>query len=146
MLMAGLITTLSGSIAQADLKSLEDYQAAAARFGSKLTVPNLETSPDALQAAVDQVIQAANARFDRVGALDPSETTFTNTSLALDDLSYQASLVGNRLGLIKETSTNAALREAATEAIKRFEEWAVGLDYREDVYRSSKPLPRQIPP
>jgi thimet oligopeptidase len=30
------------------------------------------------------------------------------------------------------------LREAATEAVKRLQEWAVGLDYREDVYRAVK--------
>lgn len=134
--MAGLMTSAFGSAASAELQTLDTYQAAAARFGSQLAVPTLETTPDAIHAAVEQAIQTANARLDRIGALDPAATTFTNTARALDDISYQAGLVGNRLGLIKETSTNAALREAATEAIKRFEEWAVGLDYREDVYRS----------
>ncbi|MCU0770802.1 MAG: Zn-dependent oligopeptidase [Verrucomicrobia bacterium] len=136
ILLAGLLTALPGSTAQADLKSLETYQAAAARFGSQLTVPELETTPEQITSAVDHVIQTANARLDEIGAMKPAETTFTNTALALDDLAFQAGRVGNRLGLIKETSTNAALREAATQAIKRFEEWAVGLDYREDVYRA----------
>jgi Zn-dependent oligopeptidase len=40
--------------------------------------------------------------------------------------------------LIEQTSTNAAVRDAATEAGKQLSTWAVGLDYREDVYRALK--------
>src|SRR5260370_29057580 len=39
---------------------------------------------------------------------------------------------------MKETSTNAAMRDAATEALKKLEEWSVGLDYRLDVYGAVK--------
>ena len=51
---------------------------------------------------------------------------------------YEAGQTASRLYLIKETSTNAAMREAATEAVKQLQEWGVGLDYREDVYRAVK--------
>ena len=64
--------------------------------------------------------------------------TFDNTVRALDDMSYQIGLTDNRLSLIKETSTNAALRDVATDAIKDLEEWSIGLDYREDVYKAVK--------
>src|SRR4029077_7022321 len=37
-----------------------------------------------------------------------------------------------------ETSTNSALRDVATDAIKELEEWSIGLDYREDVYKAVK--------
>src|SRR4029077_14115869 len=37
-----------------------------------------------------------------------------------------------------ETSTNSALRDVATDAIKELEEWSIGLDYREDVYKTVK--------
>ena len=134
--MAGMITTLSCTAAQGALKSLSEYQALAGTFGSQLVVPTLETTPEAVDAAVDLAIATANARLDAVGAIKSGDVTFENSVLALDDLYYHAGMVGNRLGLIKETGTNAALREAATEAIKRYEEWAVGLDYREDVYRT----------
>ena len=36
------------------------------------------------------------------------------------------------------TSTNAAVRDAATDAIKKLSEWSVGVDYREDVYHALK--------
>src|SRR5204863_540808 len=40
--------------------------------------------------------------------------------------------------IIKETNTNPAMRAAAEEAVKTFQEWAVGIDYREDVYKAIK--------
>ena len=72
----------------------------------------------------------------------PREVTFENTVRALDDIGYQISLTDDRFGLIKETSTDAALRDAATDALKELEEWTVGLDYREDVYQARQGLRR----
>src|SRR5439155_2699312 len=70
--------------------------------------------------------------------LKPAQVTFQDTLLALDDLGYQIGLTDSRLTVLKETSTNAALREFAIEALKELEEWMVGLDYREDVYQAVK--------
>jgi thimet oligopeptidase len=42
------------------------------------------------------------------------------------------------LGLLRETSTNGALRDTSTEQSKVLDEWSVGTDYREDVYRAVK--------
>jgi len=120
----------------AEPKPLSHYQQLAERNNALLEVPVLETEPAAIDQAVDQTIGRANASLDRIAALEPDQRTFATTARALDDLAFAAGLTGARLGLIKETSTNAALRDAATEAIKRYEEWAVSLDYREDVYRS----------
>ena len=76
--------------------------------------------------------------MDRVGQLDLKKVSFDNTIRALDDLSYGASQTANRLELIKETSTNAAVRDAATDGVKTLQEWAVGIDYRQDVYAAVK--------
>jgi thimet oligopeptidase len=64
--------------------------------------------------------------------------TFKSTVVALDDLTYEASLAANRATLIKETNTNPAMRTAAENAVKAFQDWAVGVDYREDVYKAIK--------
>ena len=56
--------------------------------------------------------------------------------LALDDVGYQIGLTDSRLSVLKETSTNAKLREAAIAALKVLEQWMVGLDYREDVFKA----------
>src|SRR6185437_3636242 len=101
-------------------------------------LPRFETSTNELQETLAQTIAAGNAALDAVGATDPHKVTLRNTAGALDDIGYQIGLTANRFSVIKETSQNAALREAATEAVKKLEEWAVGLDYREDVYRVLK--------
>lgn len=119
-------------------KTLAGFQAEAAKYNSIIRVPDFETTPDELKLSLTNTIAEANAALDKIGALKPDEVTFANTVRALDDITYRAGTLANRLSLIKETSTNAAMRDAATDAIKAFEDWAVGLDYREDVYAAMK--------
>ncbi len=117
---------------------LTEFQARAAKFNSTVALPDFETTTNAIAATVTQTIAAGNAALDRIGALKPTQVNFTNTVRALDDMGFQSGLAMSRLGLIKETSTDAALRDAATDGIKALEDWSVGLDYREDVYRAVK--------
>lgn len=116
--------------------SLADAQKRASSFGGLLKIPAFETTPAQIQASVEQAIAAADAELDLVGKLPPAQVTFENTVGALDDIGYGAMTVANRIYLLKETSQDEALRDAATEATKRFEAWSVGLDYREDVYKA----------
>ncbi|MBI3851468.1 MAG: Zn-dependent oligopeptidase [Verrucomicrobia bacterium] len=118
--------------------SFEDYQKKAARFHSVFSLPTFETSTNAIDSSIKSTIATANAALDRLGKLAPARVTFENTVRALDDIGYQANLTAIRISLIKETSTNAAVRDAATDATKVLQEWAVGLDYREDVYAAVK--------
>jgi thimet oligopeptidase len=117
---------------------LREFRRRAAAFNGVITVPQFETTTNEIHYALRQTIRVGNAALDRVGALKPGEVTFENTVHALDDISYQISLTGDRFGLLKETSKNAALRDAATDALKALQEWAVGIDYREDVYKALK--------
>jgi Zn-dependent oligopeptidase len=118
--------------------SLSEFQKKAEKFNTVVTVPTFETTPEAVAATATNVIAAGNAALDRVGQVKPGEVNFTNTILALDDIGYEISLAANRLGLIEQTSTNAAVRDAATDANKQLAEWGVGTDYREDVYAAVK--------
>jgi thimet oligopeptidase len=117
---------------------LREFRRRAAKFNSVITVPEFEASTNAIRFELKQTIAVGNAALDRLGALKPREVTFDNTVRALDDIGYQISLADDRFGLIKETSTDAALREAATDALKALEEWSVGIEYREDVYKAVK--------
>src|SRR5213079_2424528 len=78
----------------------------------------------------------ANVALDQIGAQDLGKVTFKSTVVALDDVTYQASLAANKATIIKETNTNPAMRTAAENAVKAFQDWAVGIDYREDVYKA----------
>jgi thimet oligopeptidase len=117
---------------------LAQFQARAAQFHSVVTLPVFETTTNALAASAKATMSEAEAALGRLGRLQPSEVTFDNTARALDDVNYTIAALENRLSLIKETSANTALRDAATDQVKRIDEWAVGLDYREDVYRAIK--------
>lgn len=120
------------------IRPFAEIQKSGAKFKNVLRLPEFETTPEAVKVAADQTMFVANASLDAIGRLNASHVRFSNTVGALDDIGFQVSSAMNRLSLIKETSTNAAVRDAATEAVKRLQEWAVGLDYREDVYRAVK--------
>jgi thimet oligopeptidase len=139
LFLAGCVVACS-SLAQPTNQTnrLRDFKKRAAAFNAVITVPQFETTTNDLRFTLKQTLAVGNAALDRLGALKPGEVTFENTVRALDDIGYQISLTDDRLGLIKETSTDATLRDAATDALKALEEWSVGIDYREDVYRALK--------
>jgi len=118
--------------------ALAKFQELAAKYNSVVTIPTFETTPEEVQATVNKTIADGNAALDTIGKLKPAEVTFENTLRKLDDIAYASSTVSERLGLIEQTSTNAAVRDAATEAIKKLSDWSVGTDYRDDVYAAVK--------
>jgi thimet oligopeptidase len=133
-----LFFAVSNTSFSAELKTVDDFRGAAAKANAVLTIPDWEQTPKAVEAAMKDAIAKANAALDKIGAQDLSEVTFKSTVVALDDVTYQASLAGNKATIIKETNTNPAMRAAAENAVKAFQDWAVGVDYREDVYKAIK--------
>ena len=131
-------TALFAAVAEAKTASLADFQKAAAKFNSVVTVPTFETTTNEVAATVASTIADGNAALDTIGKLTSAQINFTNTFIALDDVNFHIGLASDRLGLIEQTITNAAVRDAATDAIKSLSEWAVGLDYRDDVYQALK--------
>jgi Zn-dependent oligopeptidase len=126
--------------------SLEKFQARAAKFNEVVTVPTFETTTNDVAATADKVIADGNAALDAIGALKADEVNFRNTIVALDDMSYEIQSAENRLDLIDQTSTNSDVRDAASDAIKKIDEWSVGTDYREDVYAAVKSFAATQPP
>src|SRR5246127_3721728 len=125
-------------VSTAELKTVDDFRAAAAKANAVLTIPDWEKTPEAVETAMKNAIAKANAALDRIGAQDPGKATFKSTVVALDDVTYEAGLAANRATIIKETNTKPAMRTAAENAVKAFQDWAVGIDYREDVYKAVK--------
>ncbi len=122
----------------ASSSALAEIQRVGIGFNNVLRLPEFETTPAAITTTADLTVATANAALDHLGKLAPAQVNFANTIGTLDDISFLINGAMNRLYLIKETSTSVAMREAATEAVKRLQEWGVGLDYREDVYRTVK--------
>ncbi|MEM7397070.1 MAG: M3 family metallopeptidase, partial [Verrucomicrobiota bacterium] len=94
---------------------------------------------------VGRVIAEGKRALDEIGAQDPEAVTFESTVGAMSDALAPASLAISRIYLTKETSTNPAIREAATEGVKQMEQWFVGLDYREDLFNVVKALEKKNP-
>jgi thimet oligopeptidase len=126
------------SLPAAELKTVDDFRSAAAKANAVLTIPDWEQTPKAVEAMMNNAIATANKALDQIGSQDLKKATFKSTVVALDDLTYEAGLAANRATIIKETNTNAEMRAAAENAIKVFQDWAVGIDYREDVYKAIK--------
>jgi thimet oligopeptidase len=140
LLVLAVVGTASSIMAQPTNQTdrLREFRRRAAAFNAIITVPQFETTTNGIGFALRRTIEVGNAALDRVGALKPGDVTFENTVRALDDTGYQIGLTDDRLGVIKETSTDVKMRDAATDALKALEEWAVGIDYREDVYKALK--------
>ena len=137
-LILALTFTPAAMISAAELKTVDDFRAAAAKANAVLTIPQWEQTPEAVEALVKEAIAKANKALDQIAAQDLTKVTFKSTITALDDLGYQAVLAVNKASLIKQTNTNAAMRTAGENAVKVYQDWAVGVDYREDVYRAVK--------
>ena len=121
-----------------NLKKVEDFNPAAAKANAILTLPNWEQTPEAVDAMMKNAIDTANKALDQTGAQDLSKVTFKSTVVALDDISWQAGNAASKAVVTKESNTDPKVREAAENAVKAFQDWAVGIDYREDVYKALK--------
>ncbi|MEP6699154.1 MAG: M3 family metallopeptidase [Verrucomicrobiota bacterium] len=128
-----------------ETKSLDDFRAAAAKGNSLLTLPDWEQTPEAVDAMMKGALEKANKALDQIGAQDLKKVTFKSTVVALDDLGYEANIAANKATIIKESNTNEAMRTAAENAVKMFQDWAVGTDYREDVYKAMKAFAQTKP-
>jgi thimet oligopeptidase len=134
-----VIGTFCASLSAADQSfNFEQFKKRAGDFHAVVSLPVFETVTNEIAATLRRTITNANLTLDQIGGLKPRKTDFKNTLLALDNVNYQIGLTDGRLSVIKETSTNPAVRAVATDALKELEEWAVGLEYREDVYKSVK--------
>jgi len=126
------------AVAEGKNSSLANFQKAAAKFNSIVTVPTFEATTNEVAATVAKTIAEGNSALDTIGKLTATQINFTNTFIALDDVNFLIGRTADRLSLIEQTSTNADVRDAATDAIKQISEWSVGIDYRDDVYRALK--------
>jgi thimet oligopeptidase len=120
------------------LKTVDEFQKRALAYNEIISLPQFETTPAEVTAAAAKAIAAGNAALDVVGKLDPKTVTFQNTIQALDYLDYVAGGTGNRLEIIKNASPSAAMRNAATDALDKLDDWSVSVNYRQDVYNAVK--------
>jgi thimet oligopeptidase len=145
LLAAFFFCALAFAARSDELKTADAFREAAAKANSILTVPEWEQTPEAVEASVKNAISTANAALDQIATQDLSKVTFKSTIVALDDLGYQARNAANKATIIKEANPSAAMRTAGENAVKLFQDWAVGVDYRGDVYKAIKAFEKTNP-
>jgi thimet oligopeptidase len=118
--------------------TIADFQATAARSGQAFALPEYPRSPEALRAKADDAIKVAEEAFAALVAQDPAKLTFENTFAAADAIVARVVDAGLVISTIAESSTDQAMRDTANELNVKLQEWGVGLDYREDIYRVMK--------
>lgn len=144
-LIALLLVFLECEISAAELKNIDAYQAAAAKAKRVLTIPDWEKTPDALTASIMEAIAKGNAALDQIGSQNLEDVTFESSLAALENLRADVSAVANRAATISETNPDPLMRAAAQSALKKFQEWNVGIDYREDVFKAIKTFAAKKP-
>ncbi len=137
-LLVSLFAALAISGRADDVKSLSDFQTAADKAKAVLTIPDWPKTPVEVQGEVNTAIAKADAALSIIGKQDLSKVTFASTLGALDNIQNEAQIAASKTVVIQQTNQEAAMREAAEKAIKVFQDWAVGVDYREDVYKAVK--------
>jgi Zn-dependent oligopeptidase len=123
-------------VAHVALRTVGEFSDRAQRFNSLLTAPVLETTVTAIDRSVTNTIRRATLVLEQIGSCRQSWVTFANTVSFLDDIFYEINLTVNRLRLIQDTSTNAALRQAAMAGIQRLSGWSASIWFREDVHKA----------
>jgi thimet oligopeptidase len=121
-----------------DVKSLSDFQAAADKANEILTIPQWPKTPAEVESNINAAIAKANAGLDAIGKQDLSKVSFESTVGALDNLQNEATIEIQKTVVVQQSNKDAAMRDAAEKAVKIFQDWAVGVDYREDVYKAVK--------
>src|SRR5436305_10966639 len=100
-----ILLASSLGVSAAEMKTVDDFRAAAAKANAVLTIPDWEKTPEAVETGVKNAIAKANAELDQIGAQDPATATFKSTVVALDDVTYLASPAPNRATITKEANT-----------------------------------------
>jgi thimet oligopeptidase len=136
-LLALLPLTLSFQVLAA-APQLADFQAKAVRAKLVLALHDYPVTPEAMRTQAENTMKAADAALTALAAQDPAKLNFTNTFAAYDAITAQVGEMYQLVGTVAESSIDAAMRETGNELSVKLQEWSVGLDYREDIYRVLK--------
>ncbi len=139
-----LFTTLAAGLllpsikTHAGLNTLEHYQKKAQQYHSTIKAPVFAKTPEEIKKSLLHYLAVGDMRGDAIARFKKDEVSFENTVGALDDLFFR---IGSDIGMIsilKNASPDPAIREAAAEALKKYDQWEVSLNYREDIYEAIK--------
>ncbi|TVQ61893.1 MAG: hypothetical protein EA379_05625 [Phycisphaerales bacterium] len=117
------------------LRTVESMQMLARRHNVLLNEPRFERTPERIERNATLAMREADRRLKRLARVDLApHLGFDGTMGAYEDILSPVRDTMSRFYLLREVSPDAAIRDAATEQVRRLSEWFVGLQYREDVH------------
>ena len=123
---------------KASLTSLQDVQKAARQANVRITLPQWETTPEAMRLSATEAMAEGDKALHEIVTIPREKQTFANTIAALDAAYYPVSLAFLRVNLIEETHQDKVMRDTATEVSKELRKWVVDASFRRDVYLAVK--------
>src|SRR5688500_5171250 len=124
LIRCGLLALLPLTLSFAASSQLSDFQAAAAKSGQVLTLPDYPLPPEALTARAEDSIKAADAALAKLAAQDTAKLTFANTFAAYDRITTRVTDAALVIGTLAESSIDKAMRDTANELNVKIQEWA----------------------
>ncbi len=105
---------------------------------SRLDLPTFERSPQEISRLVDQLIENGKRTTAEIGSQNLSRSTFASTVGALDQMAWEEGQAMSRLHLLHNVSPDEKIRNAAQEAIVKFQNFAIERAYDQAVYVAIK--------
>ncbi len=90
-----------------------------------------------IEKKTEDILIQKKAAYSRIKSIPAAERTFENTIFNMEKTGDIMTPV-NYFEILANTSTDAAVREAANEAIKKIQKESVDIEYDEDMYRAFK--------
>ena len=118
--------------------TIEKFEERAYQYGVKLTIPDFPATADEVKAVTGIIIEELKQAGDEIAAVPDDQLTFENTFQAKDQAILMLYNKISPVYLSKNTSPDEALRQAASDAMKQFEEAEIEFNYREDIYKKLK--------
>jgi thimet oligopeptidase len=135
LLRQALCLFLPVALLAAKPADLAPFQAQAAKANSVLLLPTYPVTPDEVKTLAAKAIETAEAALTALAAQDLAKLTFANTFQAYDAISGQGSNAFAVVSTVAESALSKEVRDTANEMNVKLQEWSVGLDYRDDIYR-----------
>jgi len=137
--LPAILTSLSmATLLSASTATFADFQAEARRHGTVLALPDYPLTPAAATAAGAAGLREADTALAALAKQEPARLTFENTIAAYDAITGEVGLLASHLGTLAETHPDKAMRDTCRSEGQKLEAWGIGLDYREDIYRTLK--------
>jgi thimet oligopeptidase len=92
----------------------------------------------ACRDAVGALIKVSDQRIEQIAAIPPSKKTLNNTLMAFDELQYDLTDLGNKLGVVAATYSDDSTRNEANKQLQKISSYGSDLFLNAPLYHALK--------